>query len=289
MASMNKPASDSTSWHTSVIDNFTSIESNLIDQSLVTAKGDMLAATGSGAPARLAAGSWGDYLVADSTQSTGMRWGGCNKANAYLQKHFFAANGMLPANIIREDLLTWPTADFSNANGGTFATSMSRLRYTPSSSPATYGWDMGAQKGKALFIMGMTRPMSSAQGIYLSTTTPTTGPSDGYMFLLSPADAKAEIYRGPVGSFGLFDRVSETKAIASNSYANSSFDLALYVDCSIARITAFLRVGSEVWWPVIDFTDPDPWRVTTVRYAGVYFAATTNHMWAGCPLGIYAE
>lgn len=43
-------------------------------KSIVDAKGDLIAATANDTPARLAVGSNGDTLVADSTASTGLRW-----------------------------------------------------------------------------------------------------------------------------------------------------------------------------------------------------------------------
>lgn len=45
-----------------------------IPKSLVTAKGDIIAATASATPARVAAGTNGQYLVADSTQASGIKW-----------------------------------------------------------------------------------------------------------------------------------------------------------------------------------------------------------------------
>ena len=47
-----------------------------IPASTVTTKGDLLAATGNAAVARLGVGSNGQILVADSTQSTGVKWAG---------------------------------------------------------------------------------------------------------------------------------------------------------------------------------------------------------------------
>jgi hypothetical protein len=45
-----------------------------IQKSLVTTKGDLIAATGASTPARLAIGSNDQILVADSTAATGMKW-----------------------------------------------------------------------------------------------------------------------------------------------------------------------------------------------------------------------
>lgn len=47
-----------------------------IDKSTLTAKGDILAATGSAAVSRLGVGSDGQVLTADSSQSTGIKWSG---------------------------------------------------------------------------------------------------------------------------------------------------------------------------------------------------------------------
>jgi hypothetical protein len=45
-----------------------------IPDSLLTTKGDIIAATGASTPARLGVGANGEVLVADSTASTGMKW-----------------------------------------------------------------------------------------------------------------------------------------------------------------------------------------------------------------------
>jgi hypothetical protein len=46
-----------------------------IPDSLLTTKGDLIAATGASTPARLGVGTNGQVLVADSTASTGLAWG----------------------------------------------------------------------------------------------------------------------------------------------------------------------------------------------------------------------
>jgi hypothetical protein len=52
----------------------TSDDANAIQNTIVDAKGDLITATAADTPARLAVGSNGDTLVADSAASTGLRW-----------------------------------------------------------------------------------------------------------------------------------------------------------------------------------------------------------------------
>ena len=54
----------------------TSDDANAIQNTIVDAKGDLIAASASDVPARLAVGSNGETLVADSSTSTGLRWQG---------------------------------------------------------------------------------------------------------------------------------------------------------------------------------------------------------------------
>ena len=55
-------------------------DSNAIQNAIVDAKGDLIAATAADTPARLAVGANGETLVADSSTSTGLRWQGSQAA-----------------------------------------------------------------------------------------------------------------------------------------------------------------------------------------------------------------
>jgi hypothetical protein len=54
----------------------TTDDANAIQNSIVDAKGDLIAASANDTPARLAVGNNGETLVADSSTSTGLRWQG---------------------------------------------------------------------------------------------------------------------------------------------------------------------------------------------------------------------
>ena len=65
-------------------------DSNAIQNAIVDAKGDLIAASANDTPARLAVGNNGETLVADSSTSTGLKWGfpnavGCSLVNSTTQ------------------------------------------------------------------------------------------------------------------------------------------------------------------------------------------------------------
>jgi hypothetical protein len=78
MATMNKPAAGSPNWHRAITDNWASIEKNLLDKNLLTAKGDLFAASAAKALSALPVGADASVLLADSTQGLGMRWAALN-------------------------------------------------------------------------------------------------------------------------------------------------------------------------------------------------------------------
>jgi hypothetical protein len=66
----------------------TSDDANAIQNTIVDAKGDLITATGSDVPARLAVGNNGDTLLADSSATTGLRWSGANQRNPIINSGF---------------------------------------------------------------------------------------------------------------------------------------------------------------------------------------------------------
>ncbi|CAB4159723.1 hypothetical protein UFOVP720_22 [uncultured Caudovirales phage] len=58
-------------------------DSNAIQNTIVDAKGDLIAATAADTPARLAVGTNGQVLTADSTAATGLKWATASAAPSY--------------------------------------------------------------------------------------------------------------------------------------------------------------------------------------------------------------
>jgi hypothetical protein len=66
----------------------TTDDANAIQNSIVDAKGDLIAASANDTPARLAVGNNGETLVADSSATTGLRYTGANQQNPILNSSF---------------------------------------------------------------------------------------------------------------------------------------------------------------------------------------------------------
>jgi hypothetical protein len=109
---------------------------NAIQNTIVDAKGDLITATGADTPARLAVGSNGDTLVADSAATTGLRW----------TENYAAGKN----KIINGDFGVWQrgtsfsnpaanayTADrwFFNASGSGATRTISQQTFTPGAAP----------------------------------------------------------------------------------------------------------------------------------------------------------
>ena len=96
---------------------------------LFDAKGDVLVATANDTPARLAVGSNGQVLTADSTQSTGVKWG-TPASGSVASDAIFDAKGDLPVGTAADTAARLPvgtdgqtlTADSTQATGVKWAT-----------------------------------------------------------------------------------------------------------------------------------------------------------------------
>ena len=123
-------------------------DSNAIQNAIVDAKGDLIAATANDTPARLAVGNNGETLVADSSATTGLRWQGSQSAGKNI--------------IINGGFDIWQRATSSATNGGyTTADRWTRDGANCTTSQQTTGAPTGSR-----YVM--RNAFTSASGAYVT-------------------------------------------------------------------------------------------------------------------------
>jgi hypothetical protein len=279
MVTLSKPTQGDPNWFGPVNANWTAIENNTVDKSLVTTKGDLLTATGASTPARLGVGSNGQLLTADSTQSTGIKWGAApssgNEADIRLLKTFFSDRSLLPANTIKEALYVLPTFDSVSTGSVTYLQSRGE-----SSAHAYLRYALGAAYTKVLLIVGLMRGNTTNSCIWACNTLTGSSPNDGNAWMNESNVSRSSLYKMP--AFSLI--TSDSNVYTAQNGATDQPGMAFYYDCSAHRMICFYRFGAETWWPVLDTTDATNIALTQIQHVGM---ALTG--WVGCPIGIYAE
>lgn len=286
MTTMNKPSSGDTSWYQAVTDNWTAIDNDLIHKNLVTVKGDLLAASAASSPTRVPVGANGSVLVADSSQSNGVRWSttAASLADPLMLKSFFSTHGLLPSNVIREDLFTFPAPDYQSLNGGTLTRTLGHAKIAATAAGvAKLLWDLGADYTKVLIILGGCRARQWSAGV---TVEKQTSGADGWAFNADFWNGKFSLGKTVAGTGTVV--AGDTTLHAVDTYAAPTFSLALYIDTNAPAQKAFVRWGSEMW--ITDCESTTSGAMDQARYAGVWLSPNVAaSYWYSCPLGIYAE
>jgi hypothetical protein len=111
----------------------TTDDANAIQNSIVDAKGDLIAATGADTPARLAVGTNGYNLIADSTAATGLAW--AQEGFTYITSSTFSATSVSVNNCFSASYNTYLVTMFTTGSGGTCTF---KLRLSGTDSSASY-------------------------------------------------------------------------------------------------------------------------------------------------------
>jgi hypothetical protein len=101
-------------------------DSNAIQNAIVDAKGDLIAATGADTPARLAVGTNGYVLTADSAEATGLKWAAAASTPTFSGVRVFKSSGQTISNATVTDL-TFDSETFDTDGFHSTSTNTDRL------------------------------------------------------------------------------------------------------------------------------------------------------------------
>ena len=144
-------------------------DSNAIQNAIVDAKGDLIAASAADTPARLAVGTDGQTLVADSTASTGLKW-----ATPASGSTFAGCRVYMSAATTSIANSTWTTVSFDSEvydTDGFHSTSVNTSRITIPSGKAGYyliiattdfAQNSTAARGNIIMVNGTEKAIVSA-------------------------------------------------------------------------------------------------------------------------------
>jgi len=173
----------------------TSDDANAIQNAIVDAKGDLIAATAADTPARLAVGNNGENLVADSSASTGLRW----------QSNFAAGKNKL----INGDFGVWQRGTSFSLTGSTI---YSADRW------ATYGVT-GDTLSQQTFTAG-TAPVAGYEGTFYARLVTGSTASPRY-FYQKIEDVRT--FAGQTVTLSFWARVSSGTGTVDATLGNQNF------------------------------------------------------------------
>lgn len=134
-------------------------DSNAIQNAIVDAKGDLIAATAADTPARLAVGTNGQVLTADSTASTGLKWATPAGSSGPAFFAYLTANQTISASTFTKIAFNAETFDTDSNFDPT-----TNYRFTPSKA-GYYQIDTNVQHGSSTGNYGFISIQKNGTGV----------------------------------------------------------------------------------------------------------------------------
>jgi hypothetical protein len=171
----------------------TSDDANAIQNAIVDAKGDLIGATAADTPARLAVGTNGQVLTADSTAATGLKWATPSGGGKVLQ------------------VIMGTHSTEATSSSSTYADTGLTATITPSSASSKVlvlvtqtgvAKDNNDTATNLRIVRTATTLMTSLLAGYTNTSTRATPGAQGLNYLDSPATTSATTYKTQFSSYG---------------------------------------------------------------------------------------
>ena len=184
-------------------------DSNAIQNAIVDAKGDIIAATANDVPARLAVGTNGQVLTADSTASTGLKWASAASTPSFAGAYVTNSTNTTVAN----NTLTTLAFNTETYDTNTYHdTSTNNSRMTVPSGKAGYylitangQWDLNAVGRRELYIHKNGASVGGQEVTASASAYPTNSPS--LVLSLAVGDyIEIKLYQGSGGNITYYSQ-----------------------------------------------------------------------------------
>jgi hypothetical protein len=214
-------------------------DSNAIQNAIVDAKGDLIAASAADTPARLAVGNNGETLVADSSASTGLRWQGDYAAGKN--------------KIINGDFSVWQrgtTVTFANPTSGGFVSD--RWQYLCDDGGASSGSKTISQQ---TFTPGAA-PVAGYEGQFFIRVNSTVASSTETYSFLAQLIEDVRTFAGQTITISFWAKAAanttmQSLAIRQSFGSGGSSAVDTTVTTSIAVTTSWQRFSYSVAVPSV--------------------------------------
>ena len=195
-------------------------DSNAIQNAIVDAKGDLISATAADTPARLAVGTDGQVLTADSTTATGLKWATAASGSTFAGCSLYnSGNWTISAGTVTSLGFDSETFDV----GGYHSTSTNTSRITiPTGKAGYYHVVMNAIWGADFSEPHQMRLLKNGSLIWLNTiATPGSAMSLGRSQSQIVYGAEADYFE-----FAVYQDSASSKTLTGGSGIYSSFQIA---------------------------------------------------------------
>jgi len=195
--------------------------------------------------------------------------------------------GLLPANVIRQERGDFPAPDYNVSSGGSVTRLKSQAKLDPNGLSLAFGYSLGASYAKVLMVGKVRMPSANAMEIQALDTTPGNTAFSGakaYVARLTTTDFSLA-YRTNGGAPTTLGTAETTICPAGTAQSLPTYTLGLYVDGTAHIMKAFLRTDDENFLTVEASGDTN---IATFAYAGLWLNGS-NKGWAFTPFEIRAE